>query len=128
MQRLVLDDLELVPPKPGHNLPPRAFTSRAVFDLEQRAIFGHSWVHVCDLGDLPGPGSYLAAKIGATPVVILRDRTTGELRGFLNACRHRGAQLLDGKGNCDKQIKCPYHAWSYGHDGALLGIPYREEF
>jgi choline monooxygenase len=61
-------------------------------------------------------------------VVVLRDRDTGELRGFLNACRHRGAQLLDGKGTCDKQIKCPYHAWSYGLDGALLGVPYRGEF
>jgi phenylpropionate dioxygenase-like ring-hydroxylating dioxygenase large terminal subunit len=59
---------------------------------------------------------------------VLRDRATGELRGFLNACRHRGAQLLDGKGTCDKQIKCPYHAWSYGLDGALLGVPYRDEF
>ncbi len=49
------------------------------------------------------------------------------LRGFLNACRHRGAQLLEGAGVCDRQIKCPYHAWSYGHDGALLGIPYRNE-
>jgi Rieske 2Fe-2S family protein len=99
-----------------------------VFDAEQRAIWARSWVHVADLVDLPGPGSYIAAKIGRTPVIILRDRKSGELRGFLNACRHRGAQLLEGKGTCDKQIKCPYHAWSYGHDGALLGVPYREEF
>ena len=61
-------------------------------------------------------------------MLVLRERETGELRGFLNACRHRGAQLLDGKGTCDKQIKCPYHAWSYATDGRLLGIPYRDEF
>ncbi len=128
MQPLAIDDLELVPPKPGHNLPPRAFTSRKIFEVEQRAIFGRSWVHVCDLGDVPAPGSYVAAMIGQTPVVILRDRESGELRGFLNACRHRGAQLVEGKGTCDKQIKCPYHAWSYGLDGQLLGVPYRDEF
>ena len=58
----------------------------------------------------------------------MRDRKSNELRGFLNACRHRGAQLLDGKGTCDKQIKCPYHAWSYGLDGSLLGVPYKQEF
>src|SRR5262249_61115149 len=98
MPHLAIDDLDLVAPKPGHNLPPRAFTSRAVFDVEQRAIFGRSWIHVCDLVDLPGPGSYVAAMIGATPVVILRDRATGALRGYLNACLHRGAQLLDRKG------------------------------
>jgi phenylpropionate dioxygenase-like ring-hydroxylating dioxygenase large terminal subunit len=124
----VIDEVELAPPAPGHNLPPRAFTSPAIFEAEQRAIFARSWVHVGDLRDVPGPGDYLTATIGRSPVVVLRDRATGELRGFLNACRHRGAMLLDGKGTCDKQIKCPYHAWSYGLDGALLGVPYREEF
>jgi phenylpropionate dioxygenase-like ring-hydroxylating dioxygenase large terminal subunit len=123
-----IDGVELVAPAPGHNLPPRAFTSPAVFEAEQRAIFARSWVHVADLVDVPAAGSYVTAAIGRTPILVLRDRKTSELRAFLNACRHRGAQLLDGKGTCEKQIKCPYHAWSYGHDGALLGIPYREEF
>lgn len=125
---VVIDGLALTVPAPGKNLPPRAFTSRGVFEAEQRAIFARSWVHVCDLIDVPKPGDYATAMIGRTPVIVLRDRATGELRGFLNACRHRGAQLLEGKGTCDKQIKCPYHAWSYGLDGALLGVPYRSEF
>jgi phenylpropionate dioxygenase-like ring-hydroxylating dioxygenase large terminal subunit len=123
-----IDGVELVPPGPGRNLPPRAFTSPSIFEAEQRAVFARSWVHVCDLRDVPAPGDYATATIGRTPVMILRDRHSGELRGFLNACRHRGAQLLDGKGTCDKQIKCPYHAWSYGLDGRLLGVPYRDEF
>jgi Rieske 2Fe-2S family protein len=124
----VIDGIAISVPAPGRNLPPRAFTSRAVFEAEQRAIFARSWIHVCDLRDLPAPGAYATGVIGRTPVVVLRDRDTGLLRGFLNACRHRGAQLLDGQGTCDKQIKCPYHAWSYGLDGALLGVPYRTEF
>ena len=124
----VIDGVELVPPEPGRNLAPRAFTSPALFEIEQRAVFARSWVHVCDLADLPGPGSYVAAAIGRTPVIVLRDRETAELRGFLNACRHRGAQLVEGKGTCDKQIKCPYHAWSYGTDGHLLGMPYPDGF
>jgi len=124
----MIDGFALSVPPPGKNLPPRAFTSREVFEIEQRAVFARSWVHVCDVRDVPQPGDYATAMIGRTPVIVLRDRETGELRGFLNACRHRGAQLLDGKGTCDKQIKCPYHAWSYGLDGALLGVPYRQEF
>ena len=118
---------ELLVPEPGHNLAPQAFTSPEIFEAEQRRIFAKSWVHVADLGDVAEPGSYVAAQIGRTPVLVVRDRA-GELRAFLNACRHRGAQLLDGKGTCDKQIKCPYHAWSYGLDGALLGVPYRDQF
>ena len=127
MQHPVIDDIELSVPAPGRNLPPRAFTSPAIFEAEQRAVFAKSWVHVADLIDLPAPGSYVAAMIGRTPVIVIRDRRSGELRGFLNACRHRGAQLLEGKGTCDKQIKCPYHAWSYATDGTLVGVPYREE-
>jgi phenylpropionate dioxygenase-like ring-hydroxylating dioxygenase large terminal subunit len=126
--QLEIDGIAISVPPPGRNLPPRVFTSRAVFEAEQRAIFARSWIHVCDLQDVPEPGAYATGTIGQTPVIVLRDRGTGELRGFLNACRHRGAQLLDGKGTCDKQIKCPYHAWSYGLDGALLGVPYRSEF
>jgi phenylpropionate dioxygenase-like ring-hydroxylating dioxygenase large terminal subunit len=124
----VVDGVPILAPKPGRNLPPRAFTSREVFEIEQRAVFAKSWVHVADVRDVPAPGDYATAMIGRTPVMIVRDRDSGELRGFVNACRHRGAQLLDGKGTCDKQIKCPYHAWSYGLDGALLGVPYRDQF
>src|SRR5688500_15216205 len=122
----VIDGVELAVPAPGRNLAPRAFTSSAIFDVEMRAIFGRSWVHVADVRDVPEPGGYATGMIGKTPVLVVRDRQTGELRGFLNACRHRGAQLLEGNGICDKQIKCPYHAWSYGLDGTLLGVPYRE--
>jgi phenylpropionate dioxygenase-like ring-hydroxylating dioxygenase large terminal subunit len=43
-------------------------------------------------------------------------------------CRHRGARLLDGSGNCPATITCPYHGWSYRHDGGLLGVPMRESF
>ena len=125
---IAIDGVELVPPVPGRNLAPRAFTSREIFELEQPAIFARSWVHVGDLRDVPNPGDYLTATIGRTPVIVVRDRKTAELRGFLNACRHRGAQLLDGKGACAAQIKCPYHGWSYGLDGALLGVPHRDEF
>lgn len=123
-----IDGVSLAAPEPGRNLPPAAFTSRALFELEERAIFAKSWLHVADLVDLPDAGSYLASSIGRTPVLLVRDRRDGTLRGFLNACRHRGAQLLEGKGTCERQIRCPYHAWSYGTDGSLIGVPYRDEF
>ena len=60
-------------------------------------------------------------------VLVLRDRD-GSIRGFHNVCRHRGARLLDGSGNCPATITCPYHGWTYRHDGGLIGMPVRESF
>jgi phenylpropionate dioxygenase-like ring-hydroxylating dioxygenase large terminal subunit len=124
---IVIDGVNLSLPEPGRLLPPRAFTSPEVFEVEQRAVFARSWVHVADLVDLEGPGDYATARIGRTPVFVIRG-TDGELRGFLNACRHRGATVVEGRGRCERQIRCPYHAWSYGTDGRLLGVPHRDQF
>ncbi len=122
-----IDGIDLAPLAPGRLLPPRAFTSPAVFEAEDAAIWNRGWVHVADVIDVPGPGDYVAATVGRSPVVILRDRDSGQLRGFLNACRHRGAQLVEGRGRCEKQLQCPYHGWSYGHDGRLIGVPFRDQ-
>ena len=64
---------------------------------------------------------------GGESVLVLRDRD-GSIRGFHNVCRHRGARLLDGSGNCPATITCPYHGWTYRHDGGLIGMPVRESF
>jgi phenylpropionate dioxygenase-like ring-hydroxylating dioxygenase large terminal subunit len=114
-------------PDDGKLLPPAAFTNAALFADEMRAIFERSWVHVADLTELPRAGDYVAAQIGPSPVIVVRG-DDGALRAFLNACRHRGATLAEGAGNCGRQLRCPYHAWSYSTAGELVGVPYREEF
>ncbi len=124
---LTFDGIDLSPPAAGRVLPPAAFTTPAVYDLEMQRIFARAWVHVADITDVRAPGDFVAATIGTTPVVIVRDHD-GAIRGFLNACRHRGATVAEGRGNCGRQLRCPYHAWSYGLDGRLIGVPSREEF
>jgi Rieske 2Fe-2S family protein len=56
-------------------------------------------------------------------VIVTRNRD-GQLRAFYNVCRHRGAQLCDGpSGQVDAMFQCPYHAWCYDLDGALVATP-----
>ena len=124
---LTIDGIDLSPPGAGRLLPPAAFVSPAVYDAEVRRIFARGWVHVADVTDLRVPGDFVAGAIGTTPVVIVRDHD-GAIGGFVNACRHRGATVVEGRGNCGRQLSCPYHAWSYGLDGHLIGLPSREEF
>ena len=70
------------------------------------------------------PGSFLAADAGGIPVLVTRD-TSGELRAFINVCRHRGAVLTEGCGT-RASIQCHYHAWTYDLDGSLRAAPRSE--
>jgi len=124
---VIIDGVDLSEPAPGRVLPPRAFTSPAVYDAELERIFARSWVHVADTTSLRSPGDFVTGSIGTTPVVVVRGHD-GEIRTFLNACRHRGTTVAEGSGNCGKSLDCPYHAWSYATDGRLIGVPDREEF
>jgi choline monooxygenase len=107
-------------------LDPADFTSPHRYEDELTRIFERSWVHVADLTDVPEPGDYVPGTIGRTPVLVMRGHD-GVVRGFLNACPHRGSTLAEARGRCDKQLRCPYHGWSFGSDGGLRGVPYREE-
>lgn len=70
--------------------------------------------------ELPAPNDYKAMKVIGTPVLITRGKD-GIARAFLNVCKHRGMQLAEGRGN-RARFACPYHAWTYGNDGKLVGI------
>jgi phenylpropionate dioxygenase-like ring-hydroxylating dioxygenase large terminal subunit len=124
---LQIDGVGLTDRAPGELLPARAFTSPIFYEAELKYVFERSWVHIADLTELAKPGDFVAGHIGRVPVLVVRDQE-GELRGFVNACRHRGATLAEGTGNCGKHLRCPYHAWTYTTDGRLTGVPFREEF
>ena len=55
-------------------------------------IFEAGWVFVAFEGQIAGPGAYFATWIGRQPIIVTRDGQ-GELRAFLNSCRHKGARL-----------------------------------
>ena len=65
------------------------------------------------------PGSWTARVVGGLPVLFVRDKA-GELRAFLNVCRHRASPLCeDGETHTGSLIRCPYHSWLYQLDGSL---------
>jgi choline monooxygenase len=105
-------------------LPWSWYADPAVLRLERERIFRTSWQYVGHAGDVPGPGSFAAARVGDLPVVVVRDEE-GELRAFLNVCRHRGSIVCTGSGR-RATLQCPYHAWTYGLDGRLLAAPRSE--
>jgi len=108
-------------------LPAWVYNHPALSRLEQQRILMPSWQIVCHVNSIPKAGDYETFDLGPESVVVLRDRD-GSIRAFHNVCRHRGARLLDGAGNCPATITCPYHGWTYRHDGGLIGMPVRESF
>ncbi len=83
-------------------------------------------VPFCPSAAIPDKGSYIARQSAGTPLVVVRGKD-GQVRAFINACRHRGMQVASGSG-CSRAFVCPYHAWVYDLDGKLKAIPGQEGF
>jgi phenylpropionate dioxygenase-like ring-hydroxylating dioxygenase large terminal subunit len=100
-----------------------AYTSRKVFDWEMEHFFEEGWVFLGHGEDLSAPGDQKAFTIGKQSILVVRDRG-GHLNAVYNTCRHRGHELLTPRSTRNiGAIKCPYHAWVYGLDGALRAAP-----
>jgi len=99
------------------------FLSDEIFQLERERIFHRSWLLAGHVSQLGTPGSFFLFELDRESVMVVRG-TDGEIRAFHNLCRHRGTRLCgDPTGVLGKAIQCPYHAWTYGLDGALRAAP-----
>ncbi|GAA1541050.1 aromatic ring-hydroxylating dioxygenase subunit alpha [Streptomyces albidochromogenes] len=104
-------------------LPGHFYTDPAIFRAEQERIFESLWYCAVRSADLDRPGAFRTVQAGRENVLVTRTRT-GELRAFLNVCRHRGARLCtESAGQVRRTLRCPYHAWTYGLDGTLVAAP-----
>lgn len=77
-------------------------------------IVGHT-------AQLQDPGQYITHNDTGTPMLITRNKA-GDVKAFVNVCRHRGARVVSeacGKANT---FSCPYHGWTYDLDGKLRGM------
>ncbi|HEX2887676.1 aromatic ring-hydroxylating dioxygenase subunit alpha [Vineibacter terrae] len=103
--------------------PASAYTDPDRFAQEMRVLFRDQPQFVGLTGECATPGAYLTTTLGGVPIAVIRQ-ADGSLRAVVNACRHRGATLLEGRGQGGmRRIVCPYHGWTYDTDGRLLQRP-----
>jgi phenylpropionate dioxygenase-like ring-hydroxylating dioxygenase large terminal subunit len=122
-----LRPVEAAPPTLHRALPAWVYNHPEMSRLEYERLFRPSWQLVCHVSSLASPGDFSAIEIGRESIVVVKN-SQGEVQAFHNVCRHRGARILHGQGNCPGAITCPYHGWSYKLSGELLGMPNRETF
>jgi len=107
-------------------LPQRYFVSPDIFAKEQESIFSQQWILVGHQSQIAKAGDYFVQEVAGESLIIVRDKA-GDVRGFYNVCRHRGTRLCEEQIGHLSAIQCPYHAWTYGLDGRLIGAPHMDE-
>ena len=104
-------------------LPGAAYTSEAFLALENERLFSDSWVLAGFGHELARPGDVTPVTVAGRPLLLVRDGELG-VQAFHNVCRHRNLKLVATPGNVGRAIRCPYHSWTYGLDGALHVTPF----
>jgi phenylpropionate dioxygenase-like ring-hydroxylating dioxygenase large terminal subunit len=114
-------------PDAGFGLPGWIYRDAEFFAAETARVLRPAWQVVCHVSDIPNPGDFHTLPFAGESIVVVRGED-GAVRALSNVCRHRGSRMLDGPSGCVTRLTCPYHAWSYGLDGRLAGMPLAETY
>lgn len=117
---LGLDDV--APGTFNMTIPTERYTCPDYAARERDAIWNRTWQIAGRVEDLPKPGDWKKYEILDQSFIIVRGKDE-QLRGFVNACRHRGNALcMTETGNAKRGFLCQYHLWSYDLEGKLKGM------
>ncbi len=103
------------------SMPPTAYCSQELFELEAEHLFYGGWVLAGRADQILNPGDYMCIDVLDEPIVLCRDRQS-KIRALSRVCRHRWMEVCSGHGNTGAFV-CPYHAWTYELDGRLRHAP-----
>lgn len=95
--------------------------------IERERVWATTWQLACSVDHVKNPGDVFVYEIGRLSILIVCG-TDGELRAFQNTCRHRGSELCDGHQQGLREIRCPFHRWSWDLQGRLREVPSRKGF
>jgi len=121
----------------ARTLEQRHLVSPEIFADEQKKIFSKQWLLVGHQSQIARAGDYFVTEVMVPPsqqgygatgesLIVVRDKNE-RIHGFFNVCRHRGTRLKEDACGHLSAIQCPYHAWTYGLDGRLIGAPHMDE-
>ena len=110
-----------------HRIPAERYFSEDIWRAEVERLFRPLPLIAAHTSELK-PGEALAHDGYGVPMLLARD-ADGQVRAFLNVCRHRGMRLVESASAESKaSIVCPYHGWTYRLDGSLRHMPHPQSF
>ena len=106
---------------------PSIYVDPDIARLEQERIWDRVPVLAAHTTQLPNPNDFVTIDLPGNRVLLVRQED-GSVKAFVNACRHRGACLVEDEAGHRRVFSCGYHGWSYNCDGGLRSVPYAETF
>lgn len=109
------------------SVPIEAYADASRIDRERARLFRDYPLVVGHVSQVPNPGDFFTHDASGVPLIITRG-SDHKLHALINVCRHRGTRVENEPCGTKAAFVCPYHAWTYGRDGALLGVPHEKAF
>ncbi len=106
----------------ARTIPAAWYVDPRIMDLEFRTVFTRSWQLVGRAEQVRKRGQYITWDLAGEPLLVVRGNDE-VLRGFFNVCRHHAAAVvIEAQGEA-RNLRCPYHGWTYSLEGELRGTP-----
>lgn len=102
------------------------YISREFFAREIERVWPNVWQFAAREEELLEPGSTVVYDNAGRSYILVRQQDRS-VRAFHNVCLHRGRQLR-GSGGLARDIRCPFHGFTWHIDGTLKSIPCRWDF
>ena len=103
-------------------IPADWYVDSRIMELERLTVFSRSWQLVGRADQVRNPGQYVTWELAGEPLLVVRGDDQ-VLRGFYNVCRHHAAAVLTAAEGEARNLRCPYHGWTYSLEGELRGTP-----
>jgi choline monooxygenase len=103
-------------------IPAAWYVDPRIMALERRTVFSRSWQLVGRAEQVRKPGQFVTWELAGEPLLVVRGDDQ-VLRGFFNVCRHHAAAIMTAAEGEARNLRCPYHGWTYSLEGELRGTP-----
>ncbi|MBU3992451.1 MAG: aromatic ring-hydroxylating dioxygenase subunit alpha [Alphaproteobacteria bacterium] len=94
--------------------------------LEVERFWPRVWQIAGRAEHLRKTGDFFVYDIADQSIIVTRV-ADGRIKAYYNACKHRGRQLVSGRGNA-AHFRCNYHGWTWGLEGEIRKVLNREDW